>query len=196
MGFSLKASRVLGSGFPVSLLLGETLDCLIGLGQWFVERCRLIIEPELAIGLRVGPGTGFQLKQGLGLMLGRMLGWPGFACGDSGPVLAFDGPVDGGEVRFELAPPLHHGPRLPFGLGLPLSDCQLHKTAQQPPVERVREHGARSAHQIAAIRPGTMRDEAHAKRYERCPRCGGSLWYYAESPTYLADFARHGAPGQ
>jgi hypothetical protein len=69
-------------------------------------------------------------------------------------------------------------------------------TAQQPPIRRIREHGARSAHQIAAIRPGTMHDEAHAKRQERCPRCGGSLWYYAESPTYLAEFARRGAPGQ
>jgi hypothetical protein len=69
-------------------------------------------------------------------------------------------------------------------------------TGQRPPVRRVREHGARSAHHIAAIRPGSMRDEAHAKRHERCPSCGGSLWYYAESPTYSEKFARHGVPGQ
>jgi hypothetical protein len=69
-------------------------------------------------------------------------------------------------------------------------------TAQQPPVKRVREHGARSARHIAAVRPGTVRDEANAKRNECCPRCGGSLWYYAESPTYSEEFTRFGAPGE
>ncbi|MFI6031638.1 hypothetical protein [Amycolatopsis magusensis] len=57
-------------------------------------------------------------------------------------------------------------------------------TSQQPPVRRVRAHGARSAHYIAQIRPGTLADEDHAKRHESCPTCGKSLWYYAESPTY------------
>jgi hypothetical protein len=57
-------------------------------------------------------------------------------------------------------------------------------TGQQPPVKRVREHGARSAHHIVVIRSGTERDEERAKSSEACPKCGQSLWYYAESPTY------------
>jgi hypothetical protein len=57
-------------------------------------------------------------------------------------------------------------------------------TRQQPPVKRIRSHAARSAHYIAEIRPGTMADEETAKRSETCPKCSGSLWYYAESPTY------------
>lgn len=57
-------------------------------------------------------------------------------------------------------------------------------TTQQPPVKRIRSHAARSAHYIAEIRPGTQADEETAKRSEMCPKCGGSLWYYAESPTY------------
>jgi hypothetical protein len=69
-------------------------------------------------------------------------------------------------------------------------------TAQQPPVKRVREHGARSAHHIAAIRPGSMRDEEHAKSVEACPRCSQSLWYYAESPTYSDEYANSAVPGQ
>ena len=69
-------------------------------------------------------------------------------------------------------------------------------TSQLPPIKRVRQHGAKSAHYVAEIRPGTMRDEAHAKQFETCPRCGQSLWYYAESPTYSEEFVRHAAPGQ
>jgi hypothetical protein len=57
-------------------------------------------------------------------------------------------------------------------------------TRQQPPVKRIRSHAARSAHYIAQIRPGTLADEETAKRTETCPACGGSLWYFAESPTY------------
>lgn len=60
-------------------------------------------------------------------------------------------------------------------------------TSQQPPVRRVRAHGARSAHYIAQIRPGTLADEDHAKRHEFCPRCGKSLWYYGESPACPGD---------
>ena len=44
-------------------------------------------------------------------------------------MLALDGPVHGGEVGFELAPPLHHGLRFAFGLGLPLSGCLLREPA-------------------------------------------------------------------
>lgn len=54
----------------------------------------------------------------------------------------------------------------------------------QLPIDRVRQHGARSAHYIAAIQPGTIRDEHRIKLIGACPRCGKSLWYYAESPTY------------
>lgn len=57
-------------------------------------------------------------------------------------------------------------------------------TRQLPPVKRIRSHGARSAHFIAQIRPGTEADEESAKRSESCPKCGGDLWYYGESPTY------------
>ena len=57
-------------------------------------------------------------------------------------------------------------------------------TRQQPPVKRIRSHAARSAHYIAQIRPGTLADEEDVKRNQACPACGGSLWYYAESPTY------------
>lgn len=69
-------------------------------------------------------------------------------------------------------------------------------TGQRPPINRVRQHGAKSAHYIAQIRPGTMRDEEQAKRFETCPKCGQSLWYYAESPTYLEEHANNPAPGQ
>lgn len=69
-------------------------------------------------------------------------------------------------------------------------------TSQLPPIERVRQHGAKSAHYVAEIRPGTMRDEAHAKRHEPCPKCGQSLWYYAESPTYSEEYIQNAARGQ
>jgi hypothetical protein len=57
-------------------------------------------------------------------------------------------------------------------------------TRQRPPVKRVRAHGARSAHHVAVIRPGGLMLEHHLKRHGSCPTCQGSLWYYAESPTY------------
>lgn len=56
-------------------------------------------------------------------------------------------------------------------------------TRQQPPVKRIWSHGAHSAHYIAQIRPGTLAGEDSAKRTEACPKCGGSLWYFGESPT-------------
>ncbi|MFD9965054.1 hypothetical protein [Amycolatopsis sp. NPDC059020] len=55
---------------------------------------------------------------------------------------------------------------------------------RQLPIRRIRSHGARSAHHVAKIQPGTMDDENNIKRHELCPKCGRSLWYYAESPTY------------
>ena len=69
-------------------------------------------------------------------------------------------------------------------------------TSQLPPIERVWQHGAKSSHYIAQIRPGTVRDEEHAKRFETCPKCGKSLWYYAESPTYSEEYADNPLPGQ
>ncbi len=59
----------------------------------------------------------------------------------------------------------------------------------QRPIDRIRQHGARSAHYIVAIRPGTARDEENIKRSGTCARCGHSLWYYAESPSYSPSFA-------
>ena len=56
-------------------------------------------------------------------------------------------------------------------------------TRQLPPVKRIRQHGALSAHYIAQIRPGNEEDEESVKRDEVCPTCGEPLWYYAESPT-------------
>ena len=51
--------------------------------------------------------------------------------------------------------------------------------SQQLPIDRVRQHGARSAHHIVAIRPGTMDDEDEIKLSGTCLRCGQSLWYFA-----------------
>jgi hypothetical protein len=59
----------------------------------------------------------------------------------------------------------------------------------QLPIDRVRQHGARSAHYLVAVQPGTERDEYQIKRTGTCPRCGKSLWYFAESPTYSDEFA-------
>ena len=67
-------------------------------------------------------------------------------------------------------------------------------TSQRPPINRVRQHGAKSAHYVAQIRPGTVRDEERAKCLETCPRCGQSLWYYAESPTYSEEYADNALP--
>ena len=69
-------------------------------------------------------------------------------------------------------------------------------TGQQPPLKRIRQHGAISANHIAQIRPGTINDEARVKRNESCPECGKSLWYYPESPTYSDGFLRSAGPGQ
>lgn len=48
-------------------------------------------------------------------------------------------------------------------------------TRQQPPVKRVQAHGARSAHCIVSIRPGTTADKDEIKLHESCPKCGKSL---------------------
>jgi hypothetical protein len=63
-------------------------------------------------------------------------------------------------------------------------------TRRHPPIARVRQHGARSGHFIAKIVPGDKQDEALVKAAETCPRCAGSLDYYAESPSRPA--AAHG----
>src|SRR5690349_18023511 len=61
-------------------------------------------------------------------------------------------------------------------------------TGQQPPVKRVRDHGAKSARYIARTFPGSMRDQERIKLFESCPECGKSLWYYAESPSYSESY--------
>jgi hypothetical protein len=60
----------------------------------------------------------------------------------------------------------------------------------QLPIDRVRQHAALSAHYLVEVRPGTMADEESAKLYEKCPRCGQSLWYFAESPSYKRRYRR------
>ena len=58
---------------------------------------------------------------------------------------------------------------------------------QQQPVDRVRQHGAKSAHFLVEVRPGDTRDEFRIKYEEFCPKCGKSLWYYRtprEAPPY------------
>jgi hypothetical protein len=58
-------------------------------------------------------------------------------------------------------------------------------TGRYPPLIRIKEHGAWCANYIAAIIPGAnTADEYLIKRYDKCPKCNGSLWYYAESLTY------------
>ena len=48
---------------------------------------------------------------------------------------------------------------------------------------RVKEHYAFCKNYVVAIYDwGGL--EWQVKRYEKCPKCGKSLWYYAESPTY------------
>jgi hypothetical protein len=73
-----------------------------------------------------------------------------------------------------------------WGSGYPITHYVGFTT--QLPVDRVRQHAALSAHYLVEVRPGTEADELKAKLYERCPRCGGSLWYFAESPTYKPEY--------
>ncbi|HYN29829.1 MAG TPA: hypothetical protein VES95_08170 [Dermatophilaceae bacterium] len=61
-------------------------------------------------------------------------------------------------------------------------------TRSQPPVRRLWTHGARSAHFVADLRPGTLREEELAKELQACPGCGGSLWYFGESPQPASRF--------
>jgi hypothetical protein len=65
----------------------------------------------------------------------------------------------------------------------------------QLPVDRVRQHAALSAHYLVEVRPGGETDELNAKLYEKCPRCGRSLWYFAESPTYKRRYRRQAVRG-
>lgn len=52
---------------------------------------------------------------------------------------------------------------------------------RQVPIHRIRSHGARSGHFVAQIRPGTEEDEERVKRWESCPKCDGTLWYFCAS---------------
>ncbi len=75
-----------------------------------------------------------------------------------------------------------------WGSGYPITHYVGFTT--QVPVDRVRQHAALSAHYLVEVRPGGGADELNAKLYEKCPRCGGSLWYFAESPTYKRRYRR------
>ena len=75
-----------------------------------------------------------------------------------------------------------------WGSGYPITHYVGFTT--QLPVDRVRQHAALSAHYLVEVRPGWETDELNAKLYEKCPRCGGSLWYFAESPTYKRRYRR------
>ena len=57
------------------------------------------------------------------------LGGQGLPAAMAAWLLALEGPVDGGEVGFELAPPLRRGLWFLFGLGVPLSGCLLRELA-------------------------------------------------------------------
>jgi hypothetical protein len=81
-----------------------------------------------------------------------------------------------------------HADRDAWGSGYPITHYVGFTT--QLPVDRVRQHAAFSAHYLVEVRPGWETDELHAKLYEKCPRCGGSLWYFAESPTYKRRYRR------
>ena len=89
-------------------------------------------------------------------------------------ILCYGQPVIVSDRDYLIADPTHDYPITHY----------VGYTRQQPPVQRIRSHGARSAHYVAQIRPGTMDDEDDIKQHEPCPKCGRSLWYYAESPTY------------
>jgi hypothetical protein len=110
-GFSSEASGVLGSGLPARVFGGQALGCLGGLGQHLVKACGPVRPAGLDIGLRAGPGAAVQLRHAFGFRFGRARGWPGPARGDGGLMLALEGPVHGGEVGFELTPPLQRGLR-------------------------------------------------------------------------------------
>jgi len=57
-------------------------------------------------------------------------------------------------------------------------------TEQDWPTNRaIKAHGVAQRHLVMLV-PGDRLDEDATKLYCRCPRCGGSLWYYEESPTY------------
>ncbi len=51
-------------------------------------------------------------------------------------------------------------------------------TTQQPPVKRLRQHGAACLSNLILLVPGSTRDEFLLKGLGRCPRCNGALWYY------------------
>ena len=63
-------------------------------------------------------------------------------------------------------------------------------TGQDPPTNRaLRDHGVPMKY-LVALEPGGPSEEHDAKLNRACPRCGGSLWYFAESPTYPGPIER------
>jgi hypothetical protein len=57
-------------------------------------------------------------------------------------------------------------------------------TTRQP-IVRIREHGAHSIDYVIDIQPGTELQEEGIKLFQNCSQCGGSLFYYSESPGYV-----------
>jgi hypothetical protein len=55
-------------------------------------------------------------------------------------------------------------------------------TRTQPPIKRVRSHGAKSAHFVARIIPGNTYEEDTIRAFSPCPTCGASLDYFRENP--------------
>jgi len=102
---------------------------LSGLGNELVKPGRLVIPTGLTSGLLGGACAIVRLRRGFGLTLGLALGWPRRAVGDGGLVLTLEGPVYGGEVGFELAPPPHHGLWLTVGFSLLLFRSLLREPA-------------------------------------------------------------------
>lgn len=61
--------------------------------------------------------------------------------------------------------------------------CRWRRRPGTCPRPRGRVQGDAEHSRHPCFVPGPA-DEDTAKRTEACPACGGSLWYYAQSPTY------------
>lgn len=57
-------------------------------------------------------------------------------------------------------------------------------TRRADPRTRIGEHGKGSHQAVVSIQRGMKADEKRIKFTELCPKCNGSLFYYAESPTF------------
>jgi len=67
-------------------------------------------------------------------------------------------------------------------------------TGQRQPLNRVKQHGARSVSCLVSLTPGTPSDEERTKACGLCARCGEPLEYRtaeqrAEAQAYLAQYS-------